>query len=198
MKKKKEEDPARLLDDAFAKWEHLYNHGGSDPFWPDGMNLRFLRNHIIYYKQQIEECCEDGGYPESYYRPLPPETDAGYMARKDEIMANARRSLSEYKANGDYQYILAHRHGFTEKTAEKMHVPSVLGYVARLEEAIGKGDYVTMRRHEDGRRCMDSFRSVAEKMKLAPDEDVQLSLLADAYENAADDAGEENAIQITL
>lgn len=40
-------------------WKYLNNNGCNDPFWPDGCNMNLTRNHIIYYRKQIEEICEE-------------------------------------------------------------------------------------------------------------------------------------------
>ena len=42
------------LEKDFARWDHLYQHGGQDPCWADGVNLNLVRAHIIRRKQQIE------------------------------------------------------------------------------------------------------------------------------------------------
>lgn len=38
-----------------AHWDDIYTNGCSDPFWPDGVNLNLVRNHIIYYLSQIND-----------------------------------------------------------------------------------------------------------------------------------------------
>lgn len=65
-----------------AHWKEILNRGCNDPFWPDGCNLNLTRNHVIYYKYQISEMCEESGtpLPEEYYLPTPPEVDNNYMA----------------------------------------------------------------------------------------------------------------------
>ena len=30
-------------------------HGGSDPNYDDGVNMNLTRNHIIYYKNELED-----------------------------------------------------------------------------------------------------------------------------------------------
>ncbi len=44
------------------------------------MNL--TRNHILSYKREIREICEENSLPlpEEYYLPTPPEVDDNYMA----------------------------------------------------------------------------------------------------------------------
>ena len=38
------------LENLYKRWDYLYEHGGSDPFWSDGTNLSLLRTHIINCK----------------------------------------------------------------------------------------------------------------------------------------------------
>ncbi|MDR2163278.1 MAG: hypothetical protein LBO70_04975 [Clostridiales Family XIII bacterium] len=193
--KKKKEDLGQSLCDEYARWEHLNEYGGHDPFYSDGVNMNLVRNHIIYYKRQIKESCDEGSYPDAYYRPLPPEADHGYIARKNEILDNAKLSLEKYKTSEDYLYILAHRYDFTEKTASKLCIPNVLGYVTGLEDAIRDGDYITMRRHENYESYLGSFRDLAGKMAQTPAESVQMTF--DSYA-AADVPNEGPAPQMTL
>lgn len=65
-----------------AIWKHIQEYGCNDPFWPDGCNMNLTRNHVLSYKQQIRELCEENNIslPEEYYLPTPPEVDNNYMA----------------------------------------------------------------------------------------------------------------------
>lgn len=65
-----------------AIWKHIQEQGCSDPFWPDGCNMNLTRNHILSYKREIREICEENSIPlpEEYYFPTPPEVDDHYMA----------------------------------------------------------------------------------------------------------------------
>lgn len=58
----------------YQHWQKLYEDGGSDPFYTDGANLALVRNHIIYYKKQMEEACLALAcdLPDVYFRALPP------------------------------------------------------------------------------------------------------------------------------
>lgn len=38
-----------------SHWHDLRANGCNDPFWPDGVNLNLVRNHIIYGLRQIAE-----------------------------------------------------------------------------------------------------------------------------------------------
>jgi len=64
----KNDDPLTLLDKEVAeiheradRWNSIMQNGCSDPFWPDGVNLNLVRNHIIYAKNRIREICEENG-----------------------------------------------------------------------------------------------------------------------------------------
>ena len=65
-----------------AIWKHIQEHGCNDPFYPDGCNMNLTRNHILSYKGEIREICEENSIPlpEEYYFPTPPEVDNNYMA----------------------------------------------------------------------------------------------------------------------
>ena len=66
------------------KTKTYYYNGCSDPFWANGVNLNLVRNHIIYYKRQMQKISEEYGcfLPEIYYRELPPKVESNYMAKK--------------------------------------------------------------------------------------------------------------------
>lgn len=76
-------------------WKHIQEQGCNDPFWPDGCNMNLTRNHILYYKRQIRESCEENGIPlpGEFYLPTPPEIDNNYMAntKQNERVARLRR-----------------------------------------------------------------------------------------------------------
>ena len=63
-------------------WKVINQNGCSDPFWPDGCNMNLTRNHIIAYKRDIAELCEENGMPlpEEYFLKILPEVDDNYMA----------------------------------------------------------------------------------------------------------------------
>lgn len=73
----------------FQRWDHIQKHGCRDPFWPDGVNINLVRNHIIYWYRQLGEYMENiqldlfqpAGYaPEAYgLRKIPPEMDDRWM-----------------------------------------------------------------------------------------------------------------------
>lgn len=87
MKKKsmesKIEETARELEAELKGWQELREHGGMDPFWPDGTNMNLVRNHIIYGKKELLKLCGEAGIPlpAVYYEPTPPEVDKNYMAK---------------------------------------------------------------------------------------------------------------------
>lgn len=167
MAKKNQENPLEELEKAYAQWQRLYENGGSDPFWPDGVNLNLVRNHIIYYKGQIKETCPLYMADEIYLRDLPPEVDQNYMANTDKIREQARRSLQAYLADPNYQYLLRHQDSLSSKQSKELCVGAILGYVSGLQDAISRDKLTDMRRHREPERYLESFRDCAEKMRQA-------------------------------
>lgn len=55
-------------------WEETFEHGCSDPAWPDGCNLNLTRNHIITALRGLQDLGEDTS---SEY--VPPEVENGLM-----------------------------------------------------------------------------------------------------------------------
>ena len=55
-------------------WQDMFEHGCSDPAWPDGCNLNLTRNHIIATLRSLRDLGEDtsGEY-------VPPEVASGLM-----------------------------------------------------------------------------------------------------------------------
>ena len=157
---------------AYERWEHLYQHGGSDPNWSDGCNLNLVRNHILFYRRRLEE---ENRFPDVYYREVPPEVDNGYMARAGEILANAAKALNIYKSNEDYQYLLHNGEKLNKKQADDVCYENVVGrvswlekYMERIETASGR-EYsdilVWLRLHEKPERCLESFSRCREKLE---------------------------------
>lgn len=74
------------------------------------MNL--LRNHIIYYRYQIKECCEENGImlPEEMKLACPPIVNDYYMARLDQEsrlknIGNPEKITTEKMPYDEYQNV---------------------------------------------------------------------------------------------
>ena len=194
--KKQQEDYGKELQEAYDRWAHLYEHGGSDPFHTDGTNLFLVRNHIIYYRRMLEENPTLEGYPVAYYKEIPPEVDQNYMARPDEIRAAAKVSLETYKADPNYQYILQHYNDFSSKTRNKLCIDNVIGYATGLEQYIKEDRLVDMRRHERCENYLKAFEDCAGRMRETAPESYQQSLFSvtdnnNSAELDGDDADED-------
>ena len=87
-KKKKmmpEQELRKCRDDlmgSYERWGDLRLNGGSDPAWPDGVNMELARCHIIDDQRRTVEICTANGlpYPPEISLPVPPEAPKGYMA----------------------------------------------------------------------------------------------------------------------
>lgn len=155
-KKPKTIDCGKRLEDEYARWDYLYTHGGSDPFYSDGCNLELVRNHIIHEKKRIKENLAPDKYPQSYYRELPPEVDRNYMARAEEIRSNAKKTLSAMLNNPNYLE-LEKAAGEIDDGELKNLISAILRYPIGLKLAIEADNLVYMRRYENPDSCRDSF-----------------------------------------
>ena len=90
-----------------ARWKCIQEHGCNDPFWADGCNMNLTRNHIISYKHDIQEMCEENNMPlpEGYYLATPPEVDNNYMAslkQKERVERMCRYGAKFTKKKTEY------------------------------------------------------------------------------------------------
>jgi hypothetical protein len=78
------EEVCKEMRQSIQHWKDINQNGCNDPFWSDGTNMNLVRNHIIYYKRQLEDICRSEGcdLPEEYYLATPPEVDNKYMANR--------------------------------------------------------------------------------------------------------------------
>ena len=182
----KAKSPKQILDglvkecrNSYARWDRLYYMGGSDPFGTDGENLELVRNHIIYYKREIAELCEQNGFDIPDLPETPPEVDRNYMARADKIRENAKKALAIYKQDPNYQRLCKESETLTEKQKKESSITAVIRYAKGLENAIENDDLVTMRRHERPvhyqERFKDCIKRVAEIKAEEPKENEQIS-----------------------
>ena len=165
----------------YAHWEYLREHGGSDPFYDDAVNMELTRNHIIYAKRQIEEKYGEDRekYPEIYFRELPPEAAKGYMANAAEIRDRAAEVLDSYLADANFRYLLCNKDFLTKNEAEKISIGNVLNYAAGLAAALRNDDLISMRRYtvkpesylESFAGCAEKVRRILSKKKMVPSEE---------------------------
>lgn len=164
-KRGKSVDYGAELENLYKRWEHLYEHGGSDPFWSDGTNLSLLRTQIINCKRKIEEENTIFLLPDAYYRKIPPEVPRDYMARPDEIRENARKAMAIIDANEDLKFVREQSKNLSEKELKRFCIPAIIGYAENIRRAIADDDLLTMRRYECPDRYLESFRSAAERIR---------------------------------
>lgn len=147
-------DYAHDLEEEFNCWENLKNYGGRDPFWADRANINLMRNHIIYYKQKIEENYSEKDYPAIYFRETPPQVDGEYMARADEIRQNARRTLSIFEQDENLKLIKRKLLPMNSQFLKQISAGNIAGYEIGLSVAIERDDLVAMRRYESSDRYL--------------------------------------------
>lgn len=165
-KRNHETDYAAELENEYAWWDEVFTKGGSDPFWTDGVNLELIRNHILYYKEQLAKQ-ENSlfGLPDVYYRELPPEVDHNYMARPDEIRANARKAMEIIDADENLKFVREQSASLSEKQLKQWCIPAIINYAENLRRAIAADNLLTMRRYEHLDSFLESFESAALKIR---------------------------------
>lgn len=155
-------DIEEALKERFERWEQIYLHGADDMLWPDGCNLNLIRNHICYYKEQLEKA---GYFPEAYHRETPPKVETRYMARADEIRKHAAEALAVYLKDENYIYLAENAHRACRRDAERTGLENALRHAGNLEEHIKKDSLVEMRRHEHMERYLNEFKTCREKLQ---------------------------------
>lgn len=146
----------------YDRWQQLYTQGGSDPFYSDGVNMDLVKNHILYYRRELEKLQY---FPEVYNREIPPEVDKNYMARSTEILKNAKKTFTECQNDEDYTYLLKNGLNITQEDRKRICYSAVTGYVTGLRQAIERNDLITMRRYEYPDRYKESFRECRRQME---------------------------------
>ncbi len=87
----KVEELTRKIDEAVARWKYIYENGSNDPFWPDGVNMNLVRNHIIFDLRELNSMPQQlSMFGEPVYigdmkDKIPPLVSRYYMAKERPI-----------------------------------------------------------------------------------------------------------------
>ncbi len=125
-----------------------------------------MRNHILYYKEQLEKQ-ENSlfGLPDIYYRETPPEVDCDYMARPDEIRENARKAMEIIDADENLKFVREQAPSLSEAQLKQFCIAAIINYAENLRRAIAEDDLIIMRRYENPEHYLESFESAAIKIR---------------------------------
>lgn len=160
-----ETDYTAELESDYERWDELFTKGGSDPFWSDGVNLNLVRRRIIGCKAQL--AVQENtllSLPDVYYRETPPEMDKDYMARPDEIRANARKAMETIDADENLKFIREQSASLSEQQIKRWCIPAIINYAENLRRAIAADDLITMRRYENPEGYLESFETAARRI----------------------------------
>lgn len=135
----RKEQLAETIRKSHEQWKRLWENGGMDPFWTDGVNLNLVRNHIIYDRRLCEEELQEGDYPEEYYLPIPEKVHQDLMVKSDEIREKARAVMEGIRECPDYAIAAV-----AVKKSQK--AACIISYTSGYNECILKDDLVAMRR----------------------------------------------------
>lgn len=145
--KKRSKQLGKEIQDSRKRYEDLRVHGGSDPFWSDGVNMNLCRSHVMYFRKQVETELDPENYPEEYFLEIPAEVSVHYMADPDGIRSRSTAALEVLKENQDFQYLRSKLSGDLDKETSQCMNP--VRYVLGMEDAIRRDDLVVMRRCQD-------------------------------------------------
>ena len=158
------------IDAEFASWEHINAHGCSDPAWADGFNMNLVRNHIIYYYGALDtrqaDTVQVSLFDEALTqrRPLPPEVSDAFMARPDELLEGAHKTLDAMLGSEDYAYLQSLGDMLPDKVAHKMHFGSFMAYPQKLKAYLDKRDYPRLRSYQDSEYWIKAISSYRERI----------------------------------
>ena len=148
----------------YEHWQDVYENGCNDPSWADGFNLNLIRNHIIYYKVQLMETLAEDELPELYFKELPPKVDPDYIAKKEQILKNAKV----------YYNACIHAEGWNrledafdfldENDQEQKSMRFLVSRVTCLKKHIENEEYVAMRRYKDSTDMINKINKCAERL----------------------------------
>lgn len=159
------EELSKILSDRYKRWEHIKENGSNDPNWADGSNMNLVRDHILYYKKQCEEFLKENDYPEEYYLETPQRVDMNYIAREEEIRERAILTLSEYKRDKNYKYLISVVNSLSQKQKDSTNIDNLIKYVTFMEKSIVQDLLVDMRRQGRSAYMKESFAKCREKIE---------------------------------
>ena len=162
--KKRSKQLGKEIRDNLERYEYLRVHGGSDPFWSDGVNMNLCRNHAIYLRSRVETDLDPEYYPEEYSLEIPEEVDNNYMADPDGIRSRTKAALEVLKENQDFQYMKSKLSGDLDKESDQCMNP--VRYVLGVEDAVRRDDLVVMRRCQDPEYYVKYLRDSRKKLEV--------------------------------
>lgn len=143
--------------ESWNQWQNLHKHGGSDPFWSDGVNMNLVRNHMLYAIRKGAEPLED--------MPLPDEIDRHYMADAKGIVARAETALAKLRSDPYYQQVELTDHLMIDSEATE-DLDRVKALVRRIDLGLKESDLVTLRSavmsidYDAPRKALEKIESV--------------------------------------
>ncbi len=103
--------------------------------------------------------------PDCFYREIPPELPNNFMARSEEIRANASKAMAIIDADENLKFVREQSKNLTEKQLNKLYIPAILNYPENLRRAIAEDNLIAMRRYENPESYLKSFESAANKLR---------------------------------
>lgn len=164
------EELEKDLHNELHRWNTLYNFGGNDPSWPDGVNLNLVRNHILYLVEKLDAARGEEtqlSFFESSVQSdtqhcIPSKVEDSYMAQPEQIRAEAAETLRLLQEDPDVDFV--RWCNLDERAMSILCVRAYRGYLFNLENAIENDDLVTMRRYRNSEYWLDTFRNESKRI----------------------------------
>lgn len=123
------------------EWEKIYAYGDMDSMCTDGIILNQIRQELLRIKKKLEDLetvteCK-----------IPPEMEAGYMAKAEQIRTQAQTAVQEYLALEEYRYVLVSLPKMTRKQKQETHAREIFGKVQSLVNALAEDNLVVLREY---------------------------------------------------
>lgn len=87
----------------FKHWKHLKKSGGTDPHWPDGMNMNLTVAHIYNDQRRLKALCKEQKVrpcpTEAKMKP-PPSVSSEYCAPRSKAAPCRERRAAARKRRG--------------------------------------------------------------------------------------------------
>lgn len=159
-------DMALEMMDQHRLWDHVLEHGCTDPCYEDGVILQRIRGRIIHLRRKMGLLYPRKKKPPIYYRGLPPVVSETYIARSEDIRANAQRTLWILSNNREFLYLTAYFSQIPSDVQKKEKcIKSVIDQPKYLSAALEKDDLLMLRKFENPKSFLEDQKAAASRLR---------------------------------
>lgn len=169
------EEIQAMIDREFEHWNDMCANGCNDPNWHDGVNMNLTRNHILYYYRILDGKTEQGEQLTLFSaittdrRPVPPEVPQDYMAKPDELVEGAKRTLAAILQDENYKYLASLDKHISTLARKNSSYDNIIKYPVSLKHALETLDYPRMRSYQNTEYWINGYVGMRKRI----DEEIQ-------------------------